>query len=126
MSNLIEQCNRELNKVIRHFPEDQRASIDCLLAQLLCCEVFLIQDPILNYFRGKSSPWYHVQNIRRTLLSKGREGSINCYEEPIFQGWSMATIDDARVYEKPIPEKVRKAYLDYQFFLEQYKKGAYN
>ncbi|GAL27962.1 hypothetical protein JCM19239_3419 [Vibrio variabilis] len=38
----------------------------------------------------------------------------------------MATIDDARVYEKPIPEKVRKAYLDYQFFIEQYKKGAYS
>ncbi|GAL22491.1 hypothetical protein JCM19235_4007 [Vibrio maritimus] len=38
----------------------------------------------------------------------------------------MAKIDNARVYEKTIPERVRKAYLDYQFFIEQYGKGAYD
>lgn len=126
MSNLIEQCNRELNKVVKYYPEEERDSAECLLAQLVSCEVFLIQYPILNHFRGKSSPWYHVQNIRRILLAKPRDEAMNCYEEPMFQGWSMAKIDNARVYEKTIPERVRKAYLDYQFFIEQYGKGAYD
>lgn len=118
MASVIQECNRELNKVIHYYPEKQRNTANCLLAQLLCCEVFLIQYPVLNHFRGKSSPWFHVQNIRYILLTKGKEGDINCYEEPIFQGWSMARIDDARVYEKPIPQRVRKAYLDYQFFID--------
>ncbi|WP_103882650.1 hypothetical protein [Vibrio hangzhouensis] len=118
MASVIQECNRELKKVVHYYPEEQRTSVDCLLAQLLCCEIFLIQYPVLNHFRGKSSPWYHLQSIRHTLINKGNEGSINCYQEPIFQGWSLEKIDDARVYEKPIPDRVRKAYLDYQFFIE--------
>jgi hypothetical protein len=119
LASVIQECNRELNKVVHYYPEEARNSVDCLMAQLLCCEIFLIQFPILNHFRGKSSPWYHVQNLRHALLTSPHQGAVKCYEEPIFQGWSMAKIDDARVYEKPIPDRVRKAYLDYQGFLEQ-------
>ncbi|MGF1775716.1 hypothetical protein [Vibrio nomapromontoriensis] len=118
MPSIIQDCNRELKKVLHFYPEDQRASVDCMLAQLVCCEIFLIQYPILNHFRGKSSPWYHVQNLRHQLLSRQKEHDLICYELPIFQGWSMAKIDDARVYETPIPKNVRRAYLDYQYFIE--------
>ncbi|MCY9871311.1 hypothetical protein [Vibrio barjaei] len=118
MPSIIQECNRELKKVLLFYPEEQRSSVDCMLAQLMCCEIFLIQYPILNHFRGKSSPWYHVQNIRYQLLSQTNEKELSGYELVIFQGWSMAKIDDARIYEKPIPERVRRAYLDYQFFVD--------
>ncbi|MCL9773111.1 hypothetical protein [Vibrio methylphosphonaticus] len=118
MPSIIQDCNRELKKVLLFYPEEQQNSIDCMLAQLVCCEIFLIQYPILNHFRGKSSPWYHVQNLRYKLLSRQEGPDLIGYDLPIFQGWSMAKIDDARVYEKPISTKVYRAYLDYQYFIE--------
>lgn len=125
MDSVIQECNRKLSKVVHFYPEDQRNSVDCLLAQLLCCETFLIQYPILNHFRGKSSPWYHVQSLRYALLTQSNQGSFNGYSEPIFQGWSMAKIDDARVYEKPIPKRVQNAYIDYQGFVDEQHRSRF-